>query len=384
MKVELDGYETAYSEWLEVPPPQTNVNIKMNRKEKPVVDSFEAYETFAVLTFSQYMSPETVKNVQLQDADGNEFKYSLSYPGDETDADGNVYARRYILRYENMAEKSKMMHLMIGDGVKSSSGISLDQEKRTASTVPDLGIIGDDYVKIAIGDTFDYEFQLKGYTDEKITIQIDNPSIVECIQSDEVSTDGKGKILLKPLAYGSAAITISVEGKAITKKIDVSVCDETVSGKRESSEINLPSSTDQPSPAPEPPASTQTPVTDQKSDSPKDTQNKVQGLISVQGTENKKTGKPAKVSSLKLKAKKKCFTAKWKKVKGAKGYQIQYAVSKKKLSKGKRKNVKKASVTIKKLKKKKTYYVRVRAYRQSGKKKIYGRWSAVKKVKIRK
>lgn len=91
-----------------------------------------------------------------------------------------------------------------------------------------------------------------------------------------------------------------------------------------------------------------------------------------------------KTASLKLKSKKKSFNAKWKKVKGAKGYQIQYAVSKKKIKKGKRKSVKKPAITIKKLKRRKTYYVRVRAYKTVGKKKIYGKWSAVKKVKIKK
>lgn len=95
--------------------------------------------------------------------------------------------------------------------------------------------------------------------------------------------------------------------------------------------------------------------------------------------------KPDKVMILSLKnGTSKIITAKWKKVSGAKGYQIQYALSKKKLSKGERKYVKKTSVTIKKLKKKKTYYVRVRAYKQSGKKKVYGKWSKVRKIKIKK
>ena len=39
---------------------------------------------------------------------------------------------------------------------------------------------------------------------------------------------------------------------------------------------------------------------------------------------------------------------------------------------------------FKKLKKKKTYYIRVRAYKMNGKKKVYGKWSTVKKVKIKK
>lgn len=39
--------------------------------------------------------------------------------------------------------------------------------------------------------------------------------------------------------------------------------------------------------------------------------------------------------------------------------------------------------TIKKLKSRKTYYVKVRAYNKKGKLKAYGKWSRVKKVKVR-
>ena len=73
----------------------------------------------------------------------------------------------------------------------------------------------------------------------------------------------------------------------------------------------------------------------------------------------------------------------WNAVKGAKGYQLQYALNKK-FKKKKSIQTKKTKYTIKKLKKKKTYYIRVRAYKMNGKKKVYGKWSTVKKVKIKK
>ena len=56
----------------------------------------------------------------------------------------------------------------------------------------------------------------------------------------------------------------------------------------------------------------------------------------------------------------------------------------KKFKKKKSIQTKKTKYTIKKLKKKKTYYIRVRAYKMNGKKKVYGKWSTVKKVKIKK
>ena len=93
---------------------------------------------------------------------------------------------------------------------------------------------------------------------------------------------------------------------------------------------------------------------------------------------------PSKVKLTSAKnGKGKKLTVKWKKVTGAKGYQLQYAMNKK-FKKKKSVQTKKTKYTIKKLKKKKTYYMRVRAYKMNGKKKVYGRWSTVKKVKIKK
>lgn len=88
----------------------------------------------------------------------------------------------------------------------------------------------------------------------------------------------------------------------------------------------------------------------------------------------------------KLTAGKKSFTVKWKKASGVSGYQIQYALNKN-LSKG-RKTVKVAkgttvSKTIKKLKGKKTYYVRVRSYKTVSGKTYYSKWSGIKTVKTK-
>ena len=90
-----------------------------------------------------------------------------------------------------------------------------------------------------------------------------------------------------------------------------------------------------------------------------------------------------KVSALKLKQKKNTVTASWKKLTGAKGYQICYSMSKKWKGK-KQKPVNKNNAVIKNLKKQKTYYFRVRAYRMEGAKKVYGAWSSVKKINIKK
>lgn len=93
------------------------------------------------------------------------------------------------------------------------------------------------------------------------------------------------------------------------------------------------------------------------------------------------TPKDVKLSSVKP-AKKK-VTVKWNKARGT-GYQIQYSLNKNfKGAKIKTVSNEKTSLTLKNLKSKRTYYIRIRAYFKG----IYGSnyysWSAVKKVKVK-
>lgn len=86
-------------------------------------------------------------------------------------------------------------------------------------------------------------------------------------------------------------------------------------------------------------------------------------------------------------AKGKKIVVKWKKNTAGNGYQIQYSTSKKFAKGNKTKTISKnktTSYTIKKLKKKKTYYVRIRTYKKVSGKTYYSEWSSVKKVKIKK
>lgn len=100
-----------------------------------------------------------------------------------------------------------------------------------------------------------------------------------------------------------------------------------------------------------------------------------------------KSKKPKKTSISKITAQKKGFKVTWKKVSNAKGYQVKYSTSKKFTKKtSKTATVKKAtttSKTVKDLKKKKTYYVKVRSYKTVNAKKVYSDWSNVKKVKTK-
>lgn len=114
---------------------------------------------------------------------------------------------------------------------------------------------------------------------------------------------------------------------------------------------------------------------------------KASSTSTTKAASKSKSKKPKKTSISKIKAQKKGFKVTWKKVSNAKGYQVKYSTSKKFTKKtSKTATVKKAtttSKTVKDLKKKKTYYVKVRSYKTVNGKKVYSNWSNVKKVKTK-
>ncbi|MGN0658473.1 MAG: hypothetical protein ACI4LA_02580 [Emergencia sp.] len=103
-------------------------------------------------------------------------------------------------------------------------------------------------------------------------------------------------------------------------------------------------------------------------------------------TDGRPVSKPLKVTISSLKSSKtKTAVVKWKKITGAKGYQVSYAYSSS-FTSAKSTFVSSSAVqkTLKSLKKGKTCYVRIRAYKTDASgKKIYGSWSTVKKVKVK-
>lgn len=94
--------------------------------------------------------------------------------------------------------------------------------------------------------------------------------------------------------------------------------------------------------------------------------------------------KPLKVKTFSATGKRKSIALSWTKVKNVSGYQIQYSIYKSFKHKTTKyvKGADKKATTIKKLKSKKYYYVRIRAKKIIKNGNLYSKWSKVKKVKV--
>ena len=133
-----------------------------------------------------------------------------------------------------------------------------------------------------------------------------------------------------------------------------------------------PTPTSTPSPSPTP--------------SPKPSPAPTQPTTTTPTTSAKAVAKPKSAKFKKVKSAKKTISVEWKKVGGVKGYQVQLATDKKFKKNKKTVNIKKqktTKTTVKKLKAKKKYYVRIRTYKIVNGKKVYSSWSKVKSVKTK-
>ena len=115
-----DGYETSYSDWLPVPPVQTDVNIGLVATTAPVIENVNLTTDYMVLTFDKYIKPDTVNNVKVGDA-----KFKMEYDNTKTDADGNVYAKEFTFKFTESLPTGTDYTVSV-DGAQSYAGKAME------------------------------------------------------------------------------------------------------------------------------------------------------------------------------------------------------------------------------------------------------------------
>ena len=123
VKVEKDGYETYTTEWLPVPPPQTDVNINLLNKTVPEITSATVDGSTITLQFSEYMNPETLQNLTIKDYKGNDVTYTLSYSTNETSYEGTVYAKEFSVVFNEEYQTSADYYTVEINHAKSYSDV---------------------------------------------------------------------------------------------------------------------------------------------------------------------------------------------------------------------------------------------------------------------
>ena len=394
VKAEKAGYETTYSEWLQVPPIQTNVLLKMKNLNKPSVINFKAYETFAIIEFDQYMNPDTVNRMTITDKEGQVIEANLSYDTEEKDSIGNVYAKEYRVDYSSRKiQKGDEINLYVSDEILSSDGIATDEKHLKDTVKSDIMLDCIDYLYLELNAEHIIKIKTNGMIRDNIKFYAENSNIATVGDLLESNDKNNYEIQVFGKINGDTNLHIEIEGTNIEKIVPIYVGSSTEEGRLKKETIAVPIKND-----------SKYIINDNSNDSNqvtseetnvnkrKDDRNKAENQVinsehnneQVSTETEKKLCDIQNTSIVKISRRKKSLIIYWKKAKNVSGYQIQYGLTKK--CKGKRVNVKvgkKCSKKINKLRPNIRYYFRIRTYVVKNNITYYSKWSKVKKKKTK-
>lgn len=137
VKFEKDGYETTYSEWLPVPPPQLDVNIAMKQNVQPNVKNARAYEDAVEVEFDKYMMPELLnaENIIVMVGD-KQVEGSVEMLNEEVKYEGEseTFASKVRFNATTPFEGTEVT-LMVNNRVKSYAGIRMQDNYSQSFTI---------------------------------------------------------------------------------------------------------------------------------------------------------------------------------------------------------------------------------------------------------
>lgn len=233
--VRKSGYNEASVEGLNVPPPQTNINIGMVSTNAPAVSSVQAYTDGVLVEFSQYMDIESVKRSISLTVGGETISCKVEPVNAETDTNIKVnsptYASRFFVKPNSGATLSGEVTVTVFNSAKNYNGTPIGTEYSKQQQVKGecpTGIKAPGSLSVLVGDSSSLSFTLQpGLADQELKVEITTPSLVgfAANQTSSVNTDtnGSADVTLKGLLPGTGVVKIThaESGLSTTVKIKI-------------------------------------------------------------------------------------------------------------------------------------------------------------------
>lgn len=229
-KVEFtkDGYIAAETEWMEVPPPQLDVNVGLISTASPGVQSINAYPDYVEIIFTQYMSVTEALTV----SDGYTYEWADKTP---VNAESNIcYSKVLRLLPNDKAQIGDTVSVTVG-GAKNYAGTSLPEYSSGSLTV----------VPRPVKLVLNYEDKISVHMGEapipRVTVRvldsdgtpISGLKILAAASSDFYASissvnditgeDGIAAFAVEGLLPGTTKLTLSVENTSLSASIPLLV-----------------------------------------------------------------------------------------------------------------------------------------------------------------
>lgn len=203
VKFEKEGYQTTYSEWLPVPPPQLEVNIGMTQATQPEVKSAKAYEDGIEVEFDKYMLPETLtpENVFAtkngENVEGQVVMMDEEKAYEDTEA---TYASKVRFVPDVPFLTTDEVELTVSRKVKSYAGVQMEADFMQAFDIEKevKALVADSLVKVAYNGSKSIVVSAQPYDaaiGKKLAVKPSSTMIIS-VSADTLLLDGNGQATL--------------------------------------------------------------------------------------------------------------------------------------------------------------------------------------------
>ena len=232
------GYKEASVEGLNVPPPQTNINIGMVSTNAPAVSSVQAYTDGVLVEFSQYMEIESVEGSITLVMGGKAVSCTVEPVNAEAGTNKDtqpIYASRFFVKPNSGATLSGEVTVTVSHSAKNYNRTTIGTEYSNQHQVKGecpTGIEAPGSLSVLVGDSSSLSFTLQpGLAGEELKVEITTPSLVGFADNQASSTsysattgaNGSANVTLKGLLPGAGVVKIThaESGLSTTVKIKI-------------------------------------------------------------------------------------------------------------------------------------------------------------------
>lgn len=231
VKFEKEGYETTYSEWLPVPPPQLEVNIGMVQSRQPEVKQTHAYKDGIEVEFDKYMLPALLNTENILVSQRGEYvEGEVKLLNEETAyADESVKYVSKIRFVPKTPFTASEVTLTVANRVKSYAGLQMqDSYQQTFDIEQEL-------TEIKVEPTINVPYE----SEQTLTVQVlpaeasagktlnvkSSSAMIVSVETENyvLDKDGKAEITVIGELPGSASLTYTIDGYDLTATTNVTV-----------------------------------------------------------------------------------------------------------------------------------------------------------------
>ncbi len=218
VRYEKDGYTTAYSEWLPVPPPQTEVNVAMTSLDAPKIKSVYVYQNEIDVEFTQYMNVYTVSGKTLTVTLGGEKVSGKLVPVNSENGFENP-ALSYATKFRFVPDSSFSLDDKVCVSIKGAANYAdntIADYSGEFDVVPKPEkITADEAFSLKWKDTAEITIKAEpkeACANKKITVTSNSPAIAEVL-TPTVTTDENGcaTVQIKGVLPGAAELEYRLE-----------------------------------------------------------------------------------------------------------------------------------------------------------------------------